>query len=325
MKAWLNGLHLGATARDLDAILNKGYLCFTFLDGESPEARMIKARVAESLVVMRFYVQTLSPMNWISNIPPATLARRLSEYEFEHIIPWNEANLGIEYGSPGLELNTDWRQSIYDQVREYWFSFVPEFRTRCPAKKLHFPAWSPWDGSVGPFWSGADIYDLHLYGEVDQMLNQLTNSLSHIPEGKPVFISEWNFNKAWDAVPGAEINRFMDELSKFPQVIGATAFIWRWENPDPGFANLDLRDSAAADVLGGWGKKIAMEYGFQGLFDGFDVLVAQLGANLVGKPLHAARYIGSDYAYQVTENGRLEAVKLDNGNWDAKFYRSVQK
>ena len=56
--------------------------------------------------------------------------------------------------------------------------------------------------------------------------------------------------------------------------------------------------------------------------DGFDALVAQIGSDVVGKPLHGARYIGDQLVYQVTDKGKLEAVKLDSGEWYSYFVSS---
>lgn len=90
------------------------------------------------------------------------------------------------------------------------------------------------------------------------------------------------------------------------------------------------------------------DYGFPALDDAFDVLVRKIGAETVGTPLHVARYMDfaggkpvlttqgngvvvtweptdARLAYQVCTNGRLEAVKLDDGAWIAHFYPSLVK
>lgn len=325
MASWLNGVHLTNGAQDVELILTKGYRCFTFLDGQQPEALKIRQAAPDSLLVMRLYSS-----NFLESAPLA-LAQRIKQFPFEHVIPWNEANLGYEVGQSGAEQTADWKESNLNRIHSYWEEFLPAFRSENPGKLLHFPAWSPWDGDVGPFWPGADVYDLHLYGRPEEMLSYLDRCLPQIPEGKPVYISEWNFGRPWDETPRGDVARFLNGLTTRSRAIGAAAFIWKWEHPDAAFPNLDLIGTAAADALGSWEPRTGRtevasvsneEYGFAGLYDGFDDLVAKIGATVVGKALHPARYLASDYAYQLTEKGRLEAVKLDDGSWASRFYPS---
>ena len=62
------------------------------------------------------------------------------------------------------------------------------------------------------------------------------------------------------------------------------------------------------------------EYGFNGLFDAFDTLATERSADLLGQPLHEARYLGPELVYQFTDKGKLEAVKLADGRWLAQFF-----
>ena len=63
-----------------------------------------------------------------------------------------------------------------------------------------------------------------------------------------------------------------------------------------------------------------IEYGFAGQYDAFVELAEARGSASVGSPLHEARYLGEDLAYQYTTRGKFEAVKLTDGNWKAYFF-----
>jgi len=92
---------------------------------------------------------------------------------------------------------------------------------------------------------------------------------------------------------------------------------WRTQTP---FEFIDYQDTL--DALREYRQEVnlmAIEYGFPGVYDGFNTLADRLGHEVVGEPLHVARYVGGDLAYQLTTAGTLVAVKLDNGEWISRF------
>lgn len=134
----------------------------------------------------------------------------------------------------------------------------------------------------------------------------------------------------------APLLAYAQELEADAYVLGGAAFGYGmnpdWESHDTAGDTvveegliLAMIDSGPQDGLIGGIPMPVPEYGFAGLFDGFDALVAEIGVARVGKPRHSARYLGGDYAYQVTEKGRLEAVKLDDGSWSSAFYENSPK
>lgn len=237
MMTLANGLHLANGVQDVDALLQMGFRCFVYLDGQAPEAARIKELQPDALLVCRLWSRDFT---WNT---PYALAQRVARTAAEHVIPWNEGNLTAETGDAAIPMAV---------LQDYWEQLTYYVRQAAPQKKLHFPAWSPYDGSVGPFWPGADVYDLHCYGEPQDMLAYLDRCLPLIPDGKPIFVSEWNCGQPWDTAPPEWIDAFLDGLATRPQVIGATAFILRWEGADPNHPNLDLQDTAALHILASW-------------------------------------------------------------------------
>lgn len=235
--SYLNGIHLANGAQDIDSLVHMGFRCATFLDGESGTAQRIRERAPDARLVMRLWSQNI--LEWT----PLELAQRCAQYDAQEIIAWNEANLATETGGV---------LKSYTDLLIYWQEFQQEFRRLCPDKLLHFPAWSPVDDLHGGFWPGADVYDLHCYGDPLAMLAYIDRCLAAIPTDKPVYVSEWNFGMPWDDAPSEWVDTFLDGLAARPRVTGATAFIVRWENPDPTMPNYDLENTAALRVLASW-------------------------------------------------------------------------
>ena len=233
----MKGIHLANGPQDWEALVQMGFRCFTFLDGQGPEARHIRERMPGARLVMRLWSRNF--LEWT----PLELARRCTTFYAQEIIPWNEANLASETGGV---------QQSYTDLLLYWQEFQREFRHLCPDKLFHFPAWSPVDDARGSFWPGADAYDLHVYGDPLAMLTYIDRCLAVIPADKSVYISEWNFGIPWDDAPPEWIDTFLDGLAARPRVTGATAFIFRWDNPDPATPNYDLEGTAALRVLASW-------------------------------------------------------------------------
>ena len=313
---WLNGLHVANGQQDMVAAHSVGFKCFTFLNGQHNDMLPLLGDTSV-LSVMRMY----SP--GFTTKVPKVLVNSISQFQdVRHVIPWNEANLGYEVGEPDAEQDIQWKLWNYSRLERFWDDFLVEFRAspNTQNKTLHFPAWSPWDNSVGPFWAGADVYDLHLYGSPQEMLSQLDKSLIMIPYERMVFISEWNFRKPWSLIADSEVQEFLNGLSaRRRRVLGATAFIWKWYNPDPEHPNLDIEGTRVAEVLGRWRPMPE----FAGSFIG---LAQQLGTEVVGEPVTEIRYNsvknedgsfapGGDIAVQYTTKGKMEAVKREDGVW----------
>lgn len=316
------GIHLANGTQDIHRVLDCGFECYNLLQSELHYVPAIRKRYPDALVVVRCYVPNLV---YYSTTALLALVDEVVSYGgMNGIIPWNEANLGYEMGEPGAEQRPGWKEMNLLWMQDYWEAFEPAFHKAFPnGPLLHFPAWSPFDGSVGPFWPGADVYDIHCYGTPEQMLAYVDACLDAIPADKPAFISEWNFGRPWtgDDVPEL-IAEFFSGLAQRPRVEGAAAFIWRWYNADPNHPDLNIEGTPAEAALAAWRGEDAMayEYGFKDLFDGFDAIAQEKGVDVVGEPLHPARYLGSDYAYQFTTQGKLEAVKLEDGAWVSYFF-----
>ena len=244
---YINGIHLANGPQSIDALV--GYSAFTFLQGEITNAKALQAANPAALFVLRHYDPQFLKKD------PADLAARIRRYSFTDVVPWNEANLDYEVGEAGKQFSPGWREANYARLADYWKRFVEAIEggtANGRRKRLHFPAWSPFDGAVGPFWPGADVYDLHLYGSATAMLEALDDALRAIPDPTPVFVSEWNMGRPWSGVDAGEVQSFLDGLAARPRVIGATAFIWKWHNPSPKHPNLDLHGTHAAQVIKDW-------------------------------------------------------------------------
>ncbi|MDP2726352.1 MAG: hypothetical protein Q8P59_02310 [Dehalococcoidia bacterium] len=217
-------------------MVSLGFECYLYLDGQAPEATRIKAIAPDALLVCRLWSQDFTKTS------PYALAQRVARTPAMHVIPWNEANLPLETGGVAVPLAV---------LQDYWEQLVRYVRLAAPDKLLHFPAWSPSEVRGG-FWPGADVYDVHCYGDPLAMLADIDHCLALIPKDKPAFISEWNLGMPWDSAPPEWIDTFLDGLAARPQIIGATAFILRWDNPDPSHPNYDLEGTAALRVLASW-------------------------------------------------------------------------
>lgn len=245
MNRRVKGVHLANGDQDMNRLLACDFGSFVLLDHQRP---LIPLLPDGALVAVRYFVQPLFRLS------PRTLAERIAEIKdvADHWIPFNEANLGYEAGDddPKAHLDKRWRGWNQNRVHVFWAEFTEHFRELCPGKVLHFPAWSPWDGVAGPFWSSADVYDLHCYGDPQIMLAYIDVCLALVPEGKPVFISEWHFNRSWQEGDHTRIAEFLWELSERPRVLGAAAFIWREaSDTSPDHADLSIEGTPSEEYF----------------------------------------------------------------------------
>lgn len=197
------------------------------------------------------------PVKLVRLYSPNILAENAEDWArkaigFDHAIPFNEANLPYETGQEWDGFNLE-RTKL--QVQTWWYQFAKFFR-QYGGQWLHFPAWSPYDGTVGPFLAGADYYDVHCYApDAAGLLACLDMQLAGLrtvgvsPER--VAITEWNCGCPWADVDPAEVTAFLDGCAA-RGIYAATAFIYRWDNPDASMPNYDLAGTEAERAIREW-------------------------------------------------------------------------